>query len=304
MGARARHRVLAWFAWPLGLVLQVAVVAAVGWRAADAVGGATGLTTVSVLLVLLGLEQALPYRRDWSVRGDREIGRDLGHALLYAGIGGSIAQVAFLSTLPWMLSRLGLARGLGLWPESAPMPLQVLAVVVLGDLLEYWYHRLAHTVSWLWPLHAVHHTPTRLHALKGPRHHLLYYLGRGVLVWTPLVAIGVPPSLVVWQFASVVLVGSLAHANVAFSIPAFAHRLLVTPEFHRIHHSIETREGSSNFATVLPVWDLLFGSHTDPMRVTVRETGIAGDPIPRRFPSELLSPLIWHRLTRPRPGAP
>jgi sterol desaturase/sphingolipid hydroxylase (fatty acid hydroxylase superfamily) len=197
---------------------------------------------------------------------------------------------------PSALTRLGFPGGLGIWPVSSPLVLQVLAVVVLGDLLEYWYHRLAHTVSWLWPMHAIHHTPIRLNTLKGPRHHVIYYLGRGALVWAPLLVIGVPPRLVAWQFVAVVLLGSLAHANIAFRIPAFVHRIFVTPEVHRIHHSIDARHGNSNYSTVFPVWDLLFGSYTDPRVVEAREAGIHQDPIPRRFLSELLSPLTFRRL--------
>ena len=294
-----RHA-LAWSLWPLGLALQASVVVAVAWSDPNAVSRAMGLITVAFLLVLLGLEDVVPYRRDWSIHGDREVWRDLGHSVLYAGIGGNVAQLTWLSGFPLALSRLGFPGGLGLWPVETPLVVQVLLVIVLGDLLEYWYHRLAHTLPWLWRLHAIHHTPTRLNALKGPRHHLAYFLGRGVLVWAPLLIIGVPPRLVVWQFAAVVLVGSLAHANCAFGIPTFAHWILVTPEFHRIHHSVDAREGNSNYATVLPIWDLLFSSHTDPRRAEVRETGIDRDPIPRRFLSELLSPLTLDRLTRNR----
>jgi sterol desaturase/sphingolipid hydroxylase (fatty acid hydroxylase superfamily) len=174
----------------------------------------------------------LPYRQDWSIRGDREVWRDLGHSLLYTSLGGNVAQMAFLSGLPSALSRLGLADGLGIWPTSSPLLLQVVAVIVLGDLLEYGYHRLVHTVPWLWPAHAIHHTPIRLNALKGPRHHVVYFLGRGVLVWTPLLIIGVPPRLVTWQFVAEVLVGTLAHANIAFRMPALVHRIFVTPELH------------------------------------------------------------------------
>lgn len=290
------HRVLAWSLWPLGMALQASVVVIVGWSRPDAVGRAMGLTTVAVLLVLLGLEHVLPYRHDWSLRGDRDTWRDLGHAVLYTSLGGNAAQIAFLLALPTALSRLGLAGGLRVWPVDSPLMLQVVAVVLLGDVLEYWYHRLAHALSWLWPLHAIHHTPIRLNALKGPRHHLAYFLGRGVLVWAPLVVLGVPPHLVAWQFAAVVLVGSLAHANIAFRIPAFVHRVLVTPEFHRIHYSIDAKEANSNYATVFPIWDLIFGTHTDPGSAQVRQTGIDQDPIPRRFLSELLSPITLHRL--------
>ncbi len=294
-----RH-LLAWLLWPLGLALQASVVVAAGWSEPDSVSRAMGLTTVTFLLVLLGLEQVMPYRQTWSIRGDREIWRDLGHSVLYTIIGGNVAQITFLSGFPWVLSRLGFASGLGIWPVGSPFILQIAAVVLLGDLLEYWYHRLSHTVPWLWPVHAVHHTPIRLNVLKGPRHHVVYFLGRGVFVWAPLVVLGVSSRLVAWQFAAVVLVGSLAHANIAFRIPSFVHRIVVTPEFHRIHHSIDADQGNSNYATVFPIWDLLFGSHTDPRVVEVGQTGIDRDPIPRRFPSELLSPVTWHRLVRDR----
>src|SRR5215472_1846707 len=294
------RRVLAWSMWPLGLALQASVVVVAGWSDPESVGRAMGLTTVAFLLVLLGLEQILPWRHDWSVRGDREIWRDLGHSVLYTSIGGNLAQITFLSGLPWVLSRLGFASGLGIWPRGSPLLLQGAALMVLGDFLEYWYHRLAHTVPWLWPVHAVHHTPIRLNVLKGPRHHVAYFLGRGALVWAPLLVIGVPSRLVAWQFAAVVLVGGWAHANIAFRIPSFVHRIIVTPEFHRIHHSIDANQGNSNYATVFPIWDLLFGSHADPTVVEVRETGIDRDPIPRRFLSEQQTPLTLYRLARDR----
>jgi sterol desaturase/sphingolipid hydroxylase (fatty acid hydroxylase superfamily) len=292
------HRLLAWSLWPLGMALQASVLVVAGWSDPDSVGRAMGLTTVTFLLLLVGLEQVLPYRHDWSLRGDREMWRDLGHCVLYTSIGGNAAQITFLSSFPWVLSRLGFADGLGIWPVSSPLLVQVVVVVMLGDVLEYWYHRLAHILPWL--LHAIHHTPIRLNVVKGPRHHVVYFLGRGLLVWAPLLALGVPPRLVAWQFAAVVLFGGLAHANIAFRIPTLVHRIFVTPEFHRIHHSIDANEGNSNYSTVFPIWDLLFGSHTEPTLVEVRQTGIDRDPIPRRFLSELLSPVILHRLTRNR----
>ena len=296
MNAGRSRRLLAASLWPLGLALQVSVVVAAGWSAPDSVGRAMGLTTVVFLLVLLGLEDVLPYRRDWSIRGDREIWRDLGHAVLYTSVGGSVTQLVFLSGFPSVLDWLGRPGGFGIWPLTRPLGLQILGVLLLGDLLEYWYHRLAHTVPWLWPAHAIHHTPIRLNALKGPRHHVVYFLGRGVFVWAPLLVIGVPPRLVSWQFVAEVLVGTLAHANIAFRIPAVAHWVFVTPEVHRIHHSIDARQGNSNYSTVLPIWDLLFGSYTDPTGVEARETGIERDPIPRQFLGELLSPLTLYRL--------
>ena len=107
------HRLLARSLWPLGMALQTSVVVVAGWYDPDSARRAMGLTTVGFLLALLGLEQALPYRQDWSIRGDREIWRDIGHSVLYTGLGGNLAQIVFLYGLASALSRLGLAGGLG-----------------------------------------------------------------------------------------------------------------------------------------------------------------------------------------------
>src|SRR5262249_36852083 len=151
---------------------------------------------------------------------------------------------------------------------------QILIVVIVGDLLEYAYHRASHAVPWLWRLHAIHHTPVRLHTLKGARHHGLYALGRGLAVWLPLLVLGAPASLVFWQFIAVTITGLVAHANVRFRIPAFVHRVVVTPAFHRIHHAAEPRLGNANLGAVFAFWDIALGTHADPRRVSVAEVGI------------------------------
>ena len=294
------YRLLAGLLWPLCISVHTSAVVVAAWFDPSLLGRALGPATIAVIIVLIGIEQLLPYRRDWSIRGDREIWRDIGHAFLYTNIGGVVTQILFLSSLAAVLSQLELADWLGTWPRNSPVVVQVLIAVFVGDLLEYWYHRLSHTIPWLWRLHAIHHTPVRLHALKGGRHHLLYFLGRGLIVWMPLLLIGVPFGLVLWQFVAVVLVGAAAHANIAFRIPAIIHRVVVTPDYHRIHHSIDPHQGNSNYATVFPIWDMIFHSHTDPMLADVHAVGIDQDPIPRRFLSELLSPLTFNRLIRDR----
>ena len=89
-----------------------------------AVSVALALLGAAVLLVLVGLEQALPYRQEWSIRGDREIWRDIGHSVLYTSLGGNTAQIVFLYGFASVLSRIGLASGLGIWPVNSPLVMQ------------------------------------------------------------------------------------------------------------------------------------------------------------------------------------
>jgi hypothetical protein len=117
-----------------------------------------------------------------------------------------------------------------------------------------------------------------------------------VVVWLPLFVLGVPAELVYWQFIAETITGLVGHANIEFRIPRFIHRLVVTPEFHRIHYSADPQLGNSNFSVVLPVWDLACGTHADPLKVAVVCAGIQDDPIPRRFVEELKAPVTYGRL--------
>jgi sterol desaturase/sphingolipid hydroxylase (fatty acid hydroxylase superfamily) len=281
--------ILSWTIWPLSVAVMIAAVTGLGDLSNPAsIATTLGRTALASTVVLLALELVLPYRADWKWRGDRDLWRDIGHFVLYAQVGGLAAQVLFIGGVTALLEPFALPS---LWPATSPIVVQVLLVMLLGDALEYWLHRLSHMVPALWRIHAIHHMPTRLHMLKAGRHHVLYFLLRGLIVWTPLLLLGAPPELIVWQFVAVAITGNVAHANIDLRIPRFMQRLLVTPQFHRIHHSADMKEGNSNFGVMLPVWDRLFGTHIDPVTTEVLATGIDGDPIPHRWLAELSSPL-------------
>jgi sterol desaturase/sphingolipid hydroxylase (fatty acid hydroxylase superfamily) len=292
-----------WSVWPLCLAANTAPVVAAAFFAPQWLSQAAAATTLVLIFVLLAIEQALPYRADWSVRGDSEVWRDVGHIFAYAALAINASRVLFLGVLASAISSLGLADLFGLWPTDSPVWLQIVIVIVLGDVLEYFYHRLCHTSPALWRLHAIHHTPVRLHTLKGGRHHFLYAFGRGVVVWLPLLVLGAPAELVFWQFVAETITGLVGHANIHCRIPAFMHRLAVTPEFHRIHHAADPQLGNSNYGVVFPFWDMVFGTHADPLRVAMGEAGIHDDPIPRRFVEEIKSPITYGALVARRQHA-
>jgi sterol desaturase/sphingolipid hydroxylase (fatty acid hydroxylase superfamily) len=282
--------------WPLTLLANMAAVVAAATLMPDRLSQVAAATTGVLLLVLLAVERFWPYREDWGVRGDSEVWRDIGHIVAYAAIAANAARLLFLVVLAGAISASGLPERIGIWPATSPVLLQIAIVIVVGDALEYGYHRLAHHSPWLWRLHAIHHTPVRLHVLKGGRHHVLYAFGRGVAVWLPLMLLGAPGEPIYWQYIAVTITGLVSHANIRFRIPGFMHRVLVTPEFHRIHHAADPGVGNTNFGVVFPVWDMAFGTQSDPLRTVVADAGIRHDPIPRRFIEELKSPFTYRRL--------
>lgn len=288
------HPIVQRVAWPTCLLTNLVPMVLVATYAPQWLPQAAGASTVALAVALVVAEQLATHRPDWSTADDADIWRDIGHILSYAAA-VTIARLLFLGAMAQALARWGVLDILQIWPSRWPMVTQILLVIVLGDLLEYGFHRMSHALPSLWRLHALHHTPVRLNVLKGGRHHLLYAFVRGIVVWTPLLVLGAPADLVYWQFIAITMAGLPAHANVRFLIPAPMHRVLVTPQFHRIHHAADPNLSRTNYAVVLPVWDLLFGTHSDPLRVKFWQAGIRDDPIPRRFADELASPFTSAR---------
>ncbi len=149
--------------------------------------------------------------------------------------------------------------------RDAPL-LAFLAYVVVLDFAEYWRHRLQHRLGWWWALHSLHHAQRQMTFWTDDRNHFIDDLLAGL--WFALVAtfIGVPPG----QFPLLILLTrvaeSLSHANVRLEFGRIGRYLLVSPQYHRAHHGLDHAEGrhalahGCNFAVLLPVWDVLFGT--------------------------------------------
>jgi sterol desaturase/sphingolipid hydroxylase (fatty acid hydroxylase superfamily) len=138
----------------------------------------------------------------------------------------------------------------------------VLAVVAL-DLVIYLQHVMFHAVPLLWRLHMVHHADLDFDASTGIRFHTIEILLSAGIKMAAVVLLGAS-ALGVLIFEVLLNATSVFnHGNVR--LPAWVDRLLrlilVTPEMHRVHHSVIPRETNSNFGFNLPWWDFLFGTY-------------------------------------------
>ena len=136
--------------------------------------------------------------------------------------------------------------------------------VIVIDFVEYWLHRLQHRFNWWWALHSLHHSQRQMSFWTDDRNHLLDDVLTAAAVALVALAIGVASS----QFVLIVVVTrmleSLSHVNARLHFGKFGDWLLVSPRFHRRHHAIgaghEGQYRGVNFATLFPVWDILFGT--------------------------------------------
>jgi sterol desaturase/sphingolipid hydroxylase (fatty acid hydroxylase superfamily) len=164
------------------------------------------------------------------------------------------------------LALIGEARGWGLFQIAgasawAAVPLAVLAL----DLAIYLQHVLFHAIPALWRLHRVHHADQDIDVTTGIRFHPIEILLSMAIKFGVIAALG-PPAVAVLIFEVLLNATSMfSHSNIA--IPLWLDHVLrwivVTPDMHRVHHSVVVRETNSNFGFNLPWWDRLFGTYRD-----------------------------------------
>jgi sterol desaturase/sphingolipid hydroxylase (fatty acid hydroxylase superfamily) len=144
------------------------------------------------------------------------------------------------------------------WIETA------LTIAVL-DFAIWAQHVATHKVPVLWRVHQVHHADVDIDVTTAVRFHPVE-IGLSVL-WKMICVLILGPSvLAVVLFEIILNAGAMfSHANIALPLPLdrALRRLIVTPDMHRVHHSVARREHDSNYGFNLSVWDRLFGTYTE-----------------------------------------
>lgn len=184
-----------------------------------------------------------------------------------------------------------------------PVPywLAAIAGFVLLDFAIYWQHFLFHHIPMLWRLHRMHHADLDIDLTTGLRFHPIEILISMGIKITLVVVFGIP-AVAVLVFEIVLNATSVFnHANVAMPdwLDRTIRRFIVTPDMHRVHHSILRHETNSNFGFNLPWWDWLFRTYRAQPEAGHKDMTI-GIPL-FRDPCELR---LDHLLTQPfRDGA-
>lgn len=175
---------------------------------------------------------------------------------------------------------------LGFWPQ--------VALYLLGsDLVMYTTHRLFHTAR-MWRFHAVHHSSEHLEWTSASRFHPVDQILHGILSDVVMLLLGIPPEVLVWLMPFNVGTSALVHANLDWDFGPFRY-VLVSPVFHRWHHTSADRGGSSNFAGTFPLYDLIFGTFHMPAGQRPDAYGVDDPHFPSGFLRQLRYPLRSRR---------
>lgn len=169
---------------------------------------------------------------------------------------------------------------------SLPPWLAVLIAIIALDLVVWLQHVMLHAIPLLWRLHRVHHADPDFDLTTGARFHPLEILLSMLVKFAAILVLG-PPVLAVVLFEVLLNATSMFnHANVR--VPArlepVLRWLVVTPDMHRVHHSVEEDETNSNFGFNLPWWDRLSGTYRAQPRAghAGMVIGLRGSTAPRQ----------------------
>ena len=218
------------------------------------------------MLVLIGLWEWLAPRRapklSKLLRWSHNLGLVVINSLLLRLVfpAAAVGMASYTSEHQW-----GLFNALQL-----PSVIEVIAAVILLDLIIYLQHVLIHAVPALWRLHRVHHADQDYDVTTGLRFHPIEILLSMIIKFAAIAALG-PAVLAVIIFE--VLLNGMAmfnHGNIRLpgSVDKLLRWFIVTPDMHRVHHSVEDDETNSNFGFNLSCWDRLFGTYRNQPRLS------------------------------------
>ena len=169
--------------------------------------------------------------------------------------------IALIHVSQWTSS-----TGFGLlnWVELPTWAAVLVSIVALDFVAQYFAHFLLHKVKWMWKLHLVHHSDTKVDLTTGVRQHPIEFVLREALALLTFTVFGMPISFYLFYRIITIFFTYWTHANISLPIclDNSLSYVIVTPNTHKFHHHFEQPWTDTNFGNVLSIWDRIFGTFT------------------------------------------
>lgn len=216
------------------------------------------------MIVIIGLWEVVAPRRALTVSKMVRWGNNLGLVFLNSFILRFLFPAAAVG-----VAQLASEQGWGLFNfYDVPFWIAVVASVIIMDFVIYIQHVMVHSIPVLWRLHRVHHADLDFDVTTGARFHPLEIILSMLIKFATILLLG--PSIVAVIIFEIMLnaTAMFNHGNIGLPkrLDKFVRFFLVTPDMHRIHHSVEDDEANSNFGFSLTWWDRLLGTYREAPR--------------------------------------
>lgn len=213
-----------------------------------------------ILLIMAILEFLLPRRKVDAYRPTRW-SSNIGIVIL-----DSIVARIILPTTTIAVALYADNKNLGLFNLiSTDSWLTVFMAILILDLLIYAQHVIFHKFHWLWRFHRMHHSDTHIDVTTGIRFHPVEIILSLLIKFAAIIIFGIPAVAILLFEIILNTSAMITHSNL--NIPNWLDKLLriifVTPDMHRVHHSVHRNETDSNYGFNFSFWDRLFGTYID-----------------------------------------
>jgi sterol desaturase/sphingolipid hydroxylase (fatty acid hydroxylase superfamily) len=160
--------------------------------------------------------------------------------------------------------------------------LQIIEIMFLTDIVQYWVHRAFHRIPWLWNFHAVHHSAQVMDWMAGARMHFMEIVVLRAFTVIPMFILGYSQAALSFYIFYVYLHSTYVHANFGWNFSRLG-KYIVTPRFHHWHHGVDKEAIDVNFAIHFPLLDRVFGTYYLPKDEWPTGYGIQGNPVPKGY---------------------
>jgi sterol desaturase/sphingolipid hydroxylase (fatty acid hydroxylase superfamily) len=237
-----------------------------------------------VLVIVFGILE-----RFWpSIPNQPKLRHGLGVDILYWFFTPLVTQILVMI----ILAGYGPVAKIPLWQQG-------LIVIVLGDFMGYWTHRLNHTITQLWMFHAIHHSAETVDWLTAVRIHPVNDIFSKGIQALPIILLGFSPIAVELYTPILSAYIALIHANVSWNYGPFRYAI-ASPAFHRWHHEMDKKAWGKNYAGLFPIYDVIFGTFYLPLNQQPKEFGIYGEKMTENFVDQMLYPFRNWKLSKKR----
>lgn len=226
------------------------------------------LVIFAILAVLMIVEGCFAYRDE---HPQKIVTRSYVTNLCLMVFGDMVLSLLSVSSL---LVIAGEYSGFGILSRASGV-FKVIAVLVLFDLVLYFWHRERHRHPLLWKLHQTHHSDLVVNTTTAFRLHFVETFLTTCVKAVFVVVVGVDGGLVLANEVIIVLCAMFHHSNISFRGEKLAGCFMVVPYVHRAHHSTKPKEHHRNFGTVFSFWDRWFGTlaETEPSELGLKHLG-------------------------------
>lgn len=249
------------------------------------------VNTIASGLMFAPIERLFPHRPE-----QRLFRIEWREDLFYYLVSSMAVQVmTFITLAPsnFIMANTGSFADFRALVAGQPWLLQLLEIMLLTDLAQYWFHRVFHRVPFLWGFHAVHHSAKAMDWLAGARMHFVEIVLMRTVTSLPLLTLGFSPSAMQAYVGIVYVLSALVHANLRGDFERIG-KWVVTPRFHHWHHGLEEEAIDVNFAIHFPWLDRIFGTYHMPENRWPKAYGV-----PEAVPNGYL-PQLAYPFRRPR----